>query len=38
MLEYEEMRPLYESFAMPKTGKRKHWNDNFGWTIVEFLH
>lgn len=37
MFEYEEMRPLYEYFAMQKTSK-KHWNDNFGQTIVEFLH
>jgi hypothetical protein len=37
MLEYEAMRPLSKVFAMLKTSK-KHWSDNFEWTIVEFMH
>jgi hypothetical protein len=37
MLEYESLRPLVEFLAMPKNNN-KHWNDIFGWTMVEFMH
>jgi hypothetical protein len=37
MLEYEAMKPLHEFSAVLKTSK-KHWSDNFEWTIIEFMH
>jgi hypothetical protein len=37
MLKHETMRPLFEFLVVPKIDK-KHWNDNFRWTIVEFMH
>ncbi len=37
MLEYEAMKPLHEFFAMLKTSK-KHWSDNYKWTIAKFMH
>jgi hypothetical protein len=37
MLKYEAMRPLFEFLVVRKT-KKKHYSDNFDWTIVEFMH
>jgi hypothetical protein len=33
MLEYEAMGPLFEFLIIPKNNK-KHWTDNFGWTMA----
>ncbi len=37
MLEYEALRPLFQFLQVPKNNK-KHRNDNFGWTMVKFMH
>jgi hypothetical protein len=37
MLKYVAMKPIFEFLVVPKTNK-KHWSDNFEWTIVEFMH
>jgi hypothetical protein len=37
MLEYEALRPLFQFLQMPKNNK-KHWSDNFSWTMVKFMH
>jgi hypothetical protein len=37
MQEYEAIKPLYEFLTMLKNNK-KHYNDNFGWTMVKFMH
>ncbi len=37
MLEYEALKPLYDFLVIPKNNK-KHWSDNFRWTMVKFMH
>jgi hypothetical protein len=37
MLEYEALMFLYDFVVVPKNNK-KHWSDNFKWTMVEFMH
>jgi hypothetical protein len=31
------MKPLFEFLTIPKNNK-KHWINNFGWTMVGFMH
>ncbi len=37
MLEYEALKPLFKFLQVPKNNK-EHQNDNFGWTMVEFMY
>jgi len=37
MLEYESMRELFTFLKMPHLSK-KHWGDNSGWLMAEYLH
>jgi hypothetical protein len=37
MLEYESLRPLFEFLPVPRNNK-KHWNNSYDWTMVEFMH
>ncbi len=37
MLEYEALKPLFKFLQVQKTNN-KHWSDNFGWTMAEFMH
>ncbi len=37
MLEYEILKPLFKFLQVLKNSK-KHWSDNFNWTMVEFMH
>lgn len=37
MLEYEFLRSLFEFLVVPRNFK-KHWNDNFGWQMAEFIN
>jgi hypothetical protein len=37
MQEYEAIKQLYELLVVPKNNK-KHWSDNFGWAMEEFMH
>jgi hypothetical protein len=37
MLEYEALKQLFQFLQMLKNNK-KHWNDNFNRTMVEFMH
>jgi hypothetical protein len=37
MLEYEFLRPLFEFLVVPRNCK-KHWINNFGWQMVEFMN
>jgi hypothetical protein len=37
MLEYEALKNFYDFLVVPKNNK-KHWSDNFRWTMVEFMH
>jgi hypothetical protein len=38
MQKYEAIRPFYEFLALPKNNKKHLGNNNFGWTMVEFMH
>jgi hypothetical protein len=37
MLEYEALKLLFKFLQVLKNSK-KHWNDNYSWTMVEFMH
>jgi hypothetical protein len=37
MLEYESLKELFMFLKMPNFSK-KHWGDNYGWLIAEYLH
>jgi hypothetical protein len=37
MLEYESLKELFTFLKMPNLSK-KHWGDNAGWMIAEYLH
>jgi hypothetical protein len=38
MQKYEVIRSLYEFLAIPKNSNKHLGSDNFGWTMVEFMH
>jgi hypothetical protein len=37
MLEYEALKPLFKFLQMLKNNKKQE-SDNFGWTMVKFMH
>jgi hypothetical protein len=37
MLEYEALKHLFQFLRVLENNK-KHWSDNFSWTMLEFMH